>query len=147
MRRLGFLVAVIFVTALAGSNLAWSEKPSTEAKSGVTLIYVNAWNCPPCFVWGRKYKPVLKQWLESAAGQTVSFRVVEAYTYNRIGEDGSWPADIRWVKDRLKLRRGAPRWIIVADGQIILHGFGIRGWTNKIWPRLRQVVAEKRSEG
>ena len=74
----------------------------------------------------------------------MSFRVVEAYTYKRIAEEGIWPEDIRWVKDKLKLRRGAPRWIILDREKIVLHS---RRWTKMVWPRLQEVAAAIQPQG
>lgn len=131
----------IFIAAsvlLAQPALTKESVPPPRAK--ITLIYISAWNCPPCIYWSRQYKPLFQT---ESAKKHIIFREVEAYRYQSIGEDGLWPEDLRWVRDELGIIRGTPRWIILNDGKIELSGRGSE-WRNIIWPRLREIVAAAR---
>ena len=136
-RLFGFLALVFAFSAVSFEQPAWSQE---EASSKVTLVYISAWNCPPCFVWARKHKPEFEA---SPARPFITFREVEAYRYQAIGDESIWPGDLQWVREKLNQRRGAPRWIIVDGKEFVAHGKGIRGWTKKIWPKLQQLVATK----
>ena len=72
----------------------------------------------------------------------VDFHVVKASFYSRLDEDRYWPEEIRWVRDRLNIRGGTPRFVVVLDKTIVSSTFG--HW-NMTWDLLQRLVAQKTS--
>jgi hypothetical protein len=136
-KLLRFLGASLLGGLLASTTPALAQDANAVDDPEITLIYVSAWNCPPCTAWAQLYRPKFEQ---SSLVSQVTFREVEAYNFARIDQDGIWPRDLRWVRDRLKLRHGAPRWIILSEDELISHELGLDGWSRKILPRLRELA-------
>ena len=67
--------------------------------------------------------------------------MIKANVYQQIDDNRDWPADIRWIRDSLKLQRGTPRYIVAADGKVLLHRFGARAWAAEAYPLIRRLVA------
>ncbi len=47
-------------------------------KAPITVLYVGAWDCPPCTRWNNNEK---KAWMETDSFKKVTFREVTTYTY------------------------------------------------------------------
>lgn len=68
---------------------------------------------------------------------------MKANHFTRVDSDRYWPADVRWIRDSLEVEHGTPRFIVVSDGKILLHKFGIRAWASDVFPLLQRLVAER----
>lgn len=54
-----------------------------------------------------------------------------------------WPRELRWVQEKLGIRSGSPRFILVAGNTIVMHRFGRSAWNESVLPRIEQWVAER----
>jgi hypothetical protein len=106
----------------------------------ITVIYVSALNCPFCRDWEANSKT---KWEQSAERSRVDFRVVQAPFFERLDEDHYWSSDIRWIRDQLRISRGTPRFIVVVDGKVVRHKFGVRSWQTEIYPLLQSLLSTK----
>ena len=132
MKRIVLAAALIFFFAPS-----LGTAPMAAPQSGVTVIYISAWNCPPCFVWDRDDKP---KWVASPEYKRVNFRIVEVPTYRHITYKPSWPDDLEWVRATLP-RGGAPRYLILKDNKVLLNAWGLKGWRKKAYPLIKKLVA------
>ena len=73
----------------------------------------------------------------------VDFRVVKASYFQQVDADAYWPADIRWIRDALTLKRGTPRFIVAAGGKVLIHQFGQASWEASVHPLILKLVSEK----
>ena len=111
--------------------------PFAASQSGVTVIYISAWNCPPCFVWERDDKPI---WEASPEYKRVQFRIVEVPAYRHITYEPSWPDDLEWVRSTIP-RGGAPRYLVIKGGEILMNKTGLKRWRDTVMPFIRQLTA------
>jgi len=58
-----------------------------------------------------------------------------------------WPKNLRWVQEKLDIRSGSPRFIVVAGDKILTHNFGRESWNRRVLPLIERRVAEKNGSG
>lgn len=132
---------------LAGASSLASAGPARAA--GVAMIYVSAWDCPPCHVWQREHWPAFRA---SPAFARIEWYKIDAPRIRAAYEDRYWQApkdrdgveiarDLRRFRDEAGLTRGVPRWVIVKDGVVVLNGkpasgTGFLSWTDDVLPAL-----------
>ena len=136
-----FILTTVLVLGLAVPT--FTAGPSVASDSEISVIYISAWNCPPCFVWQRNEQPKLEASLEY---QHLKFRKIEVYMYQRINEKDRWPEDLEWLRESIT-SRGAPRWFIVKEQKLLLNAWGLSGWRDKAWPLIKILVAAKLTQG
>ena len=71
----------------------------------------------------------------------MDFRVVKASYFQQVDADAYWPSDIRWIRDALSIKRGTPRFIVAADGKVLIHTFGERSWDARVHPLILQLAS------
>lgn len=122
-------------------NEPGSDDKPTPAKSikKLTVLYVGAFNCPSCDEWKRR-----DQRAEAQIMSKVELRQVQTNTYSYIAQDSAWPDDLKPIRDRLKLKSGTPRFIVMADDKIVLHRFGKASWQKDVLPKLAELTASNR---
>jgi hypothetical protein len=54
--------------------------------------------------------------------------------------DEHWPEDLRRYRDQLGRGAGAPLWMIVGNGEVLVRGFGASEWRDVILPRIRALT-------
>lgn len=81
------------------------------------LIYIGAYDCAPCRTWEATIEP---SFLASPTRARITYRKLKFPMFMDIAATSIWPEDLRWVRDRLQLRRGTPRWILVRGEEILL---------------------------
>ncbi len=143
------------VLVAGAAALAASRNAAVKARpSGVTMIYVSAWDCPPCHVWQRNHWPTFQGSPEFAR---IDWYKIDAPAIRTAYEDRYWQApkdrdgvaverDLRRFRDEAGLTRGVPRWVIVKDGAVVLNGkpasgSGFLSWTDDVFPALRKHLA------
>lgn len=104
----------------------------------ITVLYVGAWDCPPCTRWNNNEK---KAWMETESFKKVTFREVTTYTYKDTAYIDRWPEDLRWVIKATNVKSGAPRFIMIAGGKVVMNAFGQQGWKERILPALTHFAA------
>ena len=123
-----------------------AAEPAVSAESEILLVYVSAMDCPPCRTWSSQRKPEVKA---HPLRRFFTFREVAAYKVRNVGDPSVWPADLVWVRDELRIRRGAPLWIIAVDGQIVWYSRRDAArphWANT-WARLKSLAERKQALG
>ena len=133
------LVVIIALGLLTAppTGMATSHAPT------ITLIYVGAWDCVYCKQWESFSLPA---WEKSPERRHVDFRIVKATTFWRLDDDRYWPEDIRWVRDKLKITKGTPRFIVVVGHDVRLQRFGLYSWDTNVYPSLKQLVSERTAQ-
>lgn len=81
------------------------------------LVYIGAYNCHPCNMWEARIEP---SFLASPTRTQITYRKLKFPFFQDIEAGSVWPEDLRWVRDRLQLRRGTPRWIVVRGQEVLL---------------------------
>lgn len=135
--RVALSTVVLVLVVLAGV----SERAAAARDARVTVVYVSAWDCPYCVDWEATAQ---KAWEQSAERARVDYRVVKAPYFKRVDENRYWPEDIRWIRDKLQISRGTPRFIVVVDGAVVLHRFGTHSWDREVLPLVKKLVADGR---
>lgn len=132
-------------SALGGCQTTTSPDPALAVRrdSGpdptrpVTLIYIRSPVCPYCLDWERTAEP---RWLASPERARLTYRVLEFAHFRNIAEDSGWPEDLRWVRDRERLSRGTPRFIVIRDDDVLISAFGTGSWERDVLPVIRRAV-------
>jgi len=115
--------------------------PAAAAKD-VMVLYVGAHNCPPCAFWESASKPTF---LASPAAKKLTFREVKAGTYMDTRGSGSWPDDLKWIRDAGRADAGTPRFIVVVDGKIVKNRTG--NWSGEVLPFVEKLVERLPAKG
>jgi len=108
--------------------------------SEVLVVYIGANDCPPCLAYRKANHPA---WLQSKEYPHVQFHALEFPQFGRTDEDRYWPKDLRWVRDTLNIRAGAPRWVVAVDGRIVAYDWGRSTWLARTYPLIQKLVAKK----
>lgn len=110
---------------------------SVTESSEILIVYVGARNCPPCLRFKTRDYPV---WIESEEYGHVRYWEIDFPRFQRTDEDRYWPVDLRRVREKAYVRRGAPRWIIAVNRRIVSNQ---RGWNSQTYPLIQRLVARK----
>jgi hypothetical protein len=129
MTRRAFLIAAL----LASTSLA-----PAEAASGLQVIYVGGWDCPPCAVWKKTQKP---RWLASPEFQQVRWIEIESPRLRDAYQERYWPLEVKPLLAKLPRKSGTPRFLIVRDGEILSNQFGVPGWSTTM-ADLKKLLGE-----
>ena len=132
-----------FLAVMASeASLTVAAEVDVGADSEILLVYISALDCPPCHAWARRHRPVVERHPLRAQ---FDFRGVAAYMVRRTGDDAIWPDDLVWIRDQLGIRRGAPTWVIVVDGQIVWYSRrdATRPRWSKTWAALEELCRKK----
>ena len=113
-----------------------SDRYAVTGTTKISVVYISAWNCPPCWRYKEQAHPV---WLKSKEYNHVQFRELEFPMYQYTGDDKYWPAALRWIRAKTYATRGAPRWIVLVDRKIISNQ---KSWT-KTYRLIQHVVSRK----
>jgi hypothetical protein len=132
-----FVLSMFLALALPGATVRAADPPS--AHKAIQLIYVGAYNCPPCKQWELFKEPA---WQKSPEAAQVELRKIMVPFFENTASDSAWPEDLRWVRDRTHARAGTPRFIVVVDRRVVQTSFGIRGWTERVVPLVAELVAK-----
>jgi hypothetical protein len=115
------------------------DQPATSRGiKKLSVLYVGAFNCPSCDAWKRR-----DQRPEADLMKSVELRQVQTNSYSYISQDSAWPDDLKPIRDRLKLKSGTPRFIIIADDKVVLHRFGKAAWEKDVLPKLAQLTSAR----
>lgn len=111
------------------------DRPSATSRAKkITVLYVGAFNCPSCDEWKRR-----DQRPEAELMKSIELRQVQTNSYAHIAQESAWPDDLKPIRDRLKLKSGTPRFIVMADDRIVLHRFGKASWQKDVLPKLAEL--------
>lgn len=138
--RAGLVLALALVSWPGAAQTA--KRGCDAAAPAATVVYLGAWDCPYCTEWKSKDRPAFKASAESAR---VSLREIDTPLLKR--PDFKFPADLAWLEAKYRTKRGVPRFLIVAEGKVLLETYGTSGWRTKTLPLLKELVAERTAKG
>ena len=136
------------LAALAGCGTSQVRGPIVPADSGpdpqrpLTVIYIGAKNCGYCLEWEDETE---RQFLASEERKRVTYRRLIFASFRDLTSDRVWPNDLIWVRDRLGIRRGTPRYIVTREQEILLTTYGTTAWTFDVLPLVRSRVSRTRA--
>jgi hypothetical protein len=64
---------------------------------------------------------------------------VKSPTLFDIFKDDNWPDDLREYRAQLGRGAGVPMWLVIADREIVGHGYGASQWRSAILPQLEAL--------
>ena len=112
--------------------------PSSYTMSGssaISILYISAWNCPPCWRYKERDYP---KWIKSDEYKHVKFEELEFPDYHVVNIDDGRP-QYTWVRTKTFTEGGAPRWIVIVDGKIISNQ---KSW-RRTYGLIQRLVAIK----
>lgn len=116
MKRRAFLLAGLFsTTALVPA----------VAQPALTVVYVGGLDCEPCMRWKNTYKA---QWLASPEYRRVRWIEIESPRLREAYQPRFWPDELKPVLEKLPLKNGTPRFLVLRGGQILDNRFGGNFW-------------------
>ena len=121
------------VVALPHSNSRSFEKTGAP----ITLVYVGAQDCAPCRIWQRGEGTAFHA---SAEFARLSYREIKPPTLMDVLKDDFWPEDLRIYRHAIGREAGVPLWLVMADDQVVLKGFGATQWVASILPKIKQLL-------
>ena len=107
------------------------------ANGSVHLIYIDAANCSYCDLYKRIYLPNFKK---QNLAKKIYFSIIETGDYRDTDRDEDWPEYLQWVRDKTKVHRGTPRFIVMSGRDIVANEGGTRRWNSRVIPLLKQLV-------
>jgi len=93
MNRRAFVFASIAASWAASAALG-----PAQAASDIKIIYVGAWDCPPCTQWKNTHKA---KWLASPEFQQVTWIEVDPPKLKEAYQERYWPGDLKPILDQL----------------------------------------------
>ncbi len=121
------------------SAAAADTQTFTAGPKGNTMVYVAAWDCPPCIQWKNNYKP---DFVASPQYKKLTLRMIDAHSIKTAYEASYWPEDLLPFRAYLIERKwiGVPRFSFLKDGKIVSSEWGVSGWVSKVWPSIQQTI-------
>ena len=128
---------VIFVIAVALGIMKLISPPSVKLQKHVTLVYIGAENCAPCRIWQRGEGVAFHDSIEFAR---LSYREVKSPTLFDVLSDDNWPDDLRDYRQAIGQEAAVPLWLVIADGRMVMQGFGLTQWKEAVLPRVKSLL-------
>ena len=107
------------------------------ADGSVHLIYIDAANCSYCDLYKKIYLPNFKK---QNLAKKIYFTIIETGDYRDTDRDEDWPEHLQWIRDKTKVHRGTPRFIVMSGRDIVANEGGTRRWNSRVIPLLKQLV-------
>lgn len=139
MKRLAAIVAgaAVAVAILAAGRTEHADVAALQRAKEVTLVYIGAEDCAPCRIWQRETEAEIQT---SAKFARLTYRAVKSPALFDLMDDKHWPEDLRGYRDRLVPGAGAPTWLIIADGALVIKAAGASQWRDAVLPRLESLM-------
>lgn len=140
--------AVLALLALAGiQRAAFAQAPLSPAldsilaqvkpESRLQVFYLGTPDCPYCNHWELKERDDLIVW---TSGQNIGYAEIIGETLRQPIVERHYPAQHRWVFEQIGPSRGVPRFLLAADGRVILSSFGTNRYTDQFFPALKEAA-------
>jgi hypothetical protein len=117
--------ALLFAGLFASSGLASAALSPARAAPDVKVVYIGGEDCPPCHHWARAYKA---KWLASPEFRQVTWIEIDPPKFREAYQARYWPGELKLILEQIPRKSGAPRFLIVKDGQIVSNQFGSTKW-------------------
>ena len=134
------LITALLLALCLGAAHAQSGTPPLRNDSTIEVIYLGANDCPYCHHWEARAKGEL---LASPEGKAIRFVEVKGETLKRPILENDYPADHKWIFQRIGPSRGVPRFLLVIDGKITLDAYGTNRYTSVFLPAVRDAIARR----
>jgi hypothetical protein len=123
--------------SLAATATLSAVPAQAQGEVKLTIIYVNAKDCPPCEVFNIQDRP---QWDRSDYPSQVRFVAIDAPTVSVAYNARYWPSDLRFVLAQIKSTI-VPTFILLNGRKIVMIGTGIGGWRAQMLPHLPGMLS------
>src|SRR5437868_5775773 len=107
------------LASAAGLGLAQAQG------AGRWVLYVSAPDCMNCRVWEGSNQASFVQGLRKNG---IGFRNLTVGTLRDVRNLSYWPADLRWIHDRVPQMSGTPYFFLVNGNSIELTAIGTEQW-------------------
>jgi len=124
-------------TAIIQPFLICNDPEKLFADGSVHLIYIDAANCSDCVEYKRNYFPNFKS---SDLAKKIYLTIIETEDYRDTDRDEDWPEYLRWIRDKTKVNRGSPRFIVMSGRDIVANEYNNRRWSSRVIPLSTQLV-------
>lgn len=111
-----------------GASRKTDATPDTvviKPQSVIHVVYVGAYDCPPCLAWKNQYKG---EWIVSPEYSQVTYSEVNAPSLKDPTYEPAWPAELRWLVTEKYFDKGVPRFLLIVDRSVVANGYGIYAW-------------------
>jgi hypothetical protein len=134
-RTSAIVVGILFVAAvIALKPASWT---STKLVKNVMLVYVGAENCAPCDIWQRSQGTAFR---DSTEFRRLAYREVKSHSLFDVLKDDNWPEDLRIYRQAIRQDAGVPLWLVIADDQLVMQGFGLTQWEEAVLPKIKSLL-------
>jgi hypothetical protein len=143
--------AILGLLALAGiPSASFAQAPLTPAlqsilaqvkpESRLEVFYLGAPDCPYCIDWELHERDDLVVW---TAGRDIGYAEIVGETLRQPILERHYPPRHRWVFQQIGPSRGVPRFLLAADGRVILSSFGTHRYKDVFFPALKEAAARR----
>ena len=101
------------------------------------LVYVGAENCAPCDIWQRGQGTAFRG---STEFRHMAYREVKSPSLLDVLKDENWPEDLRVYRQAISQGAGVPLWLVIADDQLVMQGFGLTQWQGAVLPKIKSLL-------
>ena len=142
LRLLGFAFCCMVPAALAQPVPPAIQSILAQVKpdSRLEVFYLGAPDCPYCQHWEQKERDDLIVW---AAARDIAFTEVIGETLRQPIVERHYPERYRWVYQQIGPSRGVPRFLLAADGRVILSAYGTNRYTEQFLPAVKEAAARR----
>lgn len=150
--RFTFLMAIlVFAGLLIGEEAKGASRkrdatPDTVAikpQSVIQVVYVGAYDCPPCIAWKNQSKP---EWIASPEFAQVTYSEVNAPSLKDPTYEPAWTAELRWLVTENYFDKGVPRFLLIVDRSVVANGYGTGSW-QEIVSSVKLLIARRDESG
>jgi len=138
------LVLACFVSVAAAQSPLSPALESILAQvkpdSRLEVFYLGAPDCPYCIEWELKERDDLIVW---TAARGIGFTEVLGESLRQPIVARHYPPQHRWVFEQIGPSRGVPRFLLAADGRVILSSFGTLRYNDAFFPALQEAAARR----
>ena len=137
---------VLLATALAG--LLWCGAAAAQiydmskVRRGAALevIYLGTPDCPYCRHWEARARGEL---LSSPMAKDFRFHEVIGRTLREPIVAEHYPDEIKWLATLMGPSRGVPRFLLLADRNLLASVYGTSAYESQFLPVLREAIARR----
>jgi hypothetical protein len=149
-RRLALLAAAFVLALAAALPTGRAQSPISPALASILaqvkpgsrleVFYLGAPDCPYCIHWEMKERDDLIVW---TAARGIGFAEILGETLRQPITARHYPPQHRWVFEQIGPSRGVPRFLLAADGRVILSAFGTNRYKDAFFPALEEAATHR----
>jgi hypothetical protein len=141
-----WIASVFVLLSLPGFLPSAVAQTQASAKPEILLVYWGSRDCRWCTYWESSLSGMEASLKNSEEFKKITYRVVKNARLEDPYTDEDYPADMKWLKERVdrgqEKNPGRPGWLFFVDKVCVAKFYGTRGWTAKILPEIKSLVAK-----